>query len=89
MEVGLRYTILTHNKHRGGKMIYKVIHNGQEASCNAKNSRSASEQLQWLMENKKCFCRNCRQEYTKEFGITLSGDNYNETCMANVDIRLV
>jgi hypothetical protein len=70
-------------------MIYKTNHNGQEATCNAVNSSTALVQLQWLMENKKCFCKNCRQKYAKDFDIVLSGENYNKTCTANVDVRLV
>ena len=70
-------------------MIYKVTYNGQEATCNAVNNESALVQLQWLMENRKCFCKNCRQKYLEDFQVVLSGDNYNETCIANVDMRLV
>ena len=71
-------------------MIYsKVMYNGVEATCDSKNAISAEAQLKWIVENKVCFCLDCRKVYTKDYGVIFAGSTYNEVCIANADVHLI
>ena len=71
-------------------MIYSNIkYNDVVATVDAVSALSANAQLRWIVDNEKCFCLDCRMQYRESYGVIFAGDNYNTTCIANVDIRLV
>ena len=60
---------------------YRSKHYGIEASVDALNRESADKQLEWLLEQKPCFCLECRELYSQQYSINiLEGYEPTSTC---------
>jgi len=58
---------------------YMTKHFGITASVDAVSRESAEAQLQWLLNEKSCFCYNCRETYFTDYSVRLRSGYEDDT----------
>lgn len=55
---------------------YAVKVGGMEGRIKAYNRQSAEQQMDWIVANQKCFCRDCTKQLLKDYYLYM--DTYNK-----------
>ena len=59
--------------------IYKVEQSDVSGYVKAYNKGSADIMMQWVMENKDCFCKACVEELSKDYSVYIEAQSKPHT----------